>query len=109
MSPAARRIGSAASRRFRNSATIACTACSTGAPSVSAASAACCETVAAFEVVCDWNAFIAFARGAGEIVHPIRHPVIAYAFATPFTTTRLSRRVATSSAPGAGASYAIRT
>ena len=87
-----------------NSATIARTACSTGSPSVSAASAAYCDTVAAFEVVCDWSAVIAFATAGGEIVQPIRQPVIAYAFATPFTTTRLSRRVATSSAPTAGAS-----
>ena len=44
---------------------------------VRAASAACCETVAGFEVVCDCTAVIAFATATGAIAHPIRQPVMA--------------------------------
>ena len=46
---------------------------------------------------------MAWASGAGEIVHPMRQPVIAYALATPFTTTSRSRDVAASRADAAGA------
>src|SRR6185437_10960764 len=102
-----RRIASAASRRRSNCATIAVTAASASSRIESAASAACWLTVAALDVVCDWRAVIAAARLDGEIVQPIRHPVIAYAFATPFTTTSRSRDGATSSDDGAFAPYAI--
>jgi hypothetical protein len=56
------------------------------------------------DVVCDWNAIIAFVTSGGAIVQPIRHPVIAYAFATPLISTRLSREAITSSADVAGRS-----
>ena len=74
----------------------------------SAASAACWLTVVAFDVVCDCSAVIAAPSFADEIVQPIRHPVIAYALATPFTTTSRSRDGAVSSADAAGFPYAMR-
>ena len=93
-----------ASRRARNSATIAAIAASAGARSLNAASAACCDPAAAFDVVCDWKAVIAAASARGAIAHPIRHPVIAYALATPSTITSRSRFDARSSRLAAGAS-----
>src|ERR1019366_2097509 len=102
------RIESAASRRLSNCATIEHTAASASSRIESAASAACWLTVVAFDVVCDCRAVIAAPSVADEMVHPIRQPVIAYAFATPFTTTSRSRDGAVSSEDAAGFPYAIR-
>ena len=54
---------------------------------MTAASAARCETLATFDVECDCRFAAAAVTSRGAIIHPTRHPVIAYVFATPFTTT----------------------
>ena len=66
-----------------------------------AANAACWDTVAGFDVVWDWSAPIALAMCRGAIAQPIRHPVMAYAFATPLITINRSRALASSNADGA--------
>ena len=47
---------------------------------------------------------IAFVTATGAMDHPIRQPVIAYAFATPLMTIRLSRVGATDNTEVAGPS-----
>ena len=80
-------------------ASIAASAC---AVSFSAASAANCETDAAFEVVCDWNAVIAFAiiylswlmsafRGLPNVLIVMALLISIYTFLT--TRTTLGRRI----------------
>ena len=75
--------------------------------SVSAATAACCDTAAAFDVVCDCNAVIDADTARGAIAQPIRHPVIAYDFATPLIRMSRSRSGTSDRTDVAGASYAI--
>src|SRR5450759_4717895 len=96
-------MATAASRRARNSATIAFTAASASAVRVRAASAAYCAGVDALDVVCDCSAVIACETDRDATDQPIRNPVMAYALATPFTTTSWSRDTATSSTDGASA------
>lgn len=52
-----------------------------------AAIAARWETFETFEVRCPWSLAAAFATGSGAIIHPTRHPVIAYVLATPLSTS----------------------
>ncbi len=70
-----------------NSATISLSAERYASTSESAESAACCEIVVAFDVVCDWSAAIERASTAGPIDQPMRQPGIAIDFANPSTTT----------------------
>ena len=44
---------------------------------VTAASAATCETLATFEVVCDCRLVAALITSGGPIIHPTRQPVMA--------------------------------
>jgi len=96
-----RSMDSARSRRCLNSLTIASIVARDVAP-VKAARAACCESVAAFDVVCDCRAVMLRVSAAGATDHPMRHPVIANDFATPSTTTSVSRSGATESIDVAG-------
>ena len=88
---AERRISAAASRRRRNSATIVAIADRDCSCDESAHNAACCASVLALDVVCDWSAEIERVTVVGAIDQPRRQPVIAYALATPSMTTRRSR------------------
>ena len=63
----------------------------------SAPTAAHCDGVAGPEVWCDWMLPIASASSVLAIAQPMRNPVMAYIFETPWTTTsfelvRLIRR-----------------
>jgi hypothetical protein len=53
----------------------------------SAASAAYCEMVAGFEVLCDCTFSIASTSSCGPPQYPMRQPVIEYALETPFIVT----------------------
>src|SRR5476651_1959836 len=54
-----------------------------------AASAARWETLATLEVRCDCRFVAALTTSDGPIIQPTRQPVIAYVFATPFSTTQV--------------------
>ena len=60
------------------------------------ANAATCETLATFDVECDCRLVAATVTSGGAIIHPTRQPVMAYVFATPFTTTQRSASSGTS-------------
>ena len=48
--------------------------------------AACCAMLHTFDVRCDWKLVAALIASVGPTSQPSRQPVIAYVFATPFTT-----------------------
>ena len=63
---------------------------------LTAASAARCDTFATFDVWCDCRLIAAATTSGGAISQPTRQPVIAYVFATPFSTTHVSASSGTS-------------
>ena len=62
----------------------------------------------ALDVVCDCSATRVFVTALLAIAQPMRHPVMANAFAIPSMTMMRSLLLATDNKPAAGPSYAMR-
>src|SRR5689334_23808101 len=78
-------------RRPRRSNAVRMSATALRSP-LSAAIAARWATFDTLDVACDCRLAAALITSFGPIIQPTRQPVIAYVFATPFTTTHRSAR-----------------